>query len=257
MKVMFDSNTWRLVVNPEQHTSDPDYTQCKAIHDAIIAGKIEAFLSETIFTIEAIIRKHRQGYFAKMKPKTTSSEKVFNETIRISISLEPNEDDAILFDQNTQILKEYFEKAVKMGFRIVCLPRIGGIVNPEVKKNLYSVPNFNEFFERGAEVSEKITSMGAGYAWIKKYGEKYNHNWLKGIKNSPVTENKKISKAAAEWADGESVSICIGLGCDYFCTRDQACGAGSDSVFSVANQEWLKRDYGFKTVNITELAEKL
>ncbi|GAI59278.1 unnamed protein product, partial [marine sediment metagenome] len=67
-------------------------------------------------------------------------------------------------------------------------------------------------------------------------------------------DRKKIAKAAAEWADGDSVAISIALGCDYFCTRDQAKGAGSKSVLSQENLEWLKADYGFKTITPEELA---
>lgn len=244
-------------MDPEQHKSDPEYIQCKRIHDAIGDGKIEAYLSETVFTIEAIIRKHRQGFFSKMSPKLTRKVKTTADTVSIQFALGPNADDAILFDRKIPILKEYFDKAVAMGFRIVSLPRIGGLVNPEVKKILFAVPNFEAFFELGAEVSSKISENCAGYAWIEKYGDNYNHNWLKGIKNSPQTENKKIAKAAAEWADGDSVSISIALGCDYFCTRDQARGAGQDSVFSAKNQEWLKRDYGFTTIEIADLATKI
>lgn len=72
MKVMFDSNTWRLVVDPDLNNEDKDFESLKLIHSAILDGKIEPYLSETIFTLEAIVRKHRQGYFAKSRPKITS-----------------------------------------------------------------------------------------------------------------------------------------------------------------------------------------
>lgn len=43
MKVQFDSNTWRLVVAPEDYKTDPDYVHCQKIHETIVRGKIEAY----------------------------------------------------------------------------------------------------------------------------------------------------------------------------------------------------------------------
>ncbi|MGI6521059.1 MAG: hypothetical protein ACOX2D_07980 [Fermentimonas sp.] len=110
--------------------------------------------------------------------------------------------------------------------------------------NLYST-----CLDKAVEVSEKIEKVGAGIAQIKAIGEKYNHlSWVQGIKKAPKSDIKKIAKAAAEWADGDSVAIAIALGCDYFCTRDQAKGAGKKSVLSKTNLAWLYADYGFKTI---------
>jgi hypothetical protein len=82
----------------------------------------------------------------------------------------------------------------------------------------------------------------------------HSTNWIKGLKNSPETERNKIAKAAAEWADGDSVAISIALGCDYFCTRDEAKGAGSKSVLSQTNLTWLQADYNFRTISPENLA---
>ena len=52
MKVMFDSNIWQNVVCPDDYNSDPQYDVLCQLHQLIEEGKIEAFLSETIFTIK-------------------------------------------------------------------------------------------------------------------------------------------------------------------------------------------------------------
>lgn len=257
MKVQFDSNTWRKVVEPDEFKTDANYDSMVIIHDAIVAGRIEAYLSETMFTTEAITRKKRQGYFAKMSPKVSHKDTVTGNTVSSTYVLGPNEDDAIMFDSTIQILKDYFDKAVAMGFRIVRLPSIGGLVNPEVAKVLFKVTDFNQFFNLAVEVSEKIEGNNAGFYWLKSIGETYAPNWLDGIKKSPDSECNKIAKAAAEWADGDSVSICIGLGCDYFCTHDQAKGAGHKSIFSQNNLSWLSADYNFRTIDIPSLASLL
>lgn len=257
MKVQFDSNTWRKVVDPSQFAADENYECFVKIHEAITRGDIEAYLSETMFTTEAIVRKKRQGYFAKMAPKVTHKTSAIGNSVKMTFTLGPNEDDAILFDETIQILKDFFDKAVAMGFRIVRLPRLGGLVNPVVEKVLYIAPDFDTFFNKAVEVSEKIEGNDAGFYWLKEIGETYSTQWLDGLKKAPDTECKHIAKAAAEWADGESVAICVGLGCDYFCTHDQAKGAGHRSVFSANNLSWLKNDYHFTTIDIPSLAALL
>ena len=257
MKVMFDSNTWRKVIAPDDFNNELYYNHYKTVHESIESGKIEAYLSETIFTTEAIVRKKRQGYFARYSPKVTTTTKATCTTTNMTFVLGPNMEDAVVFDESIKILKHYFDLAVQMSFRIVRLPRIGGLVNPEVEKVLYQVPDFKGYMNKATEVSTKIEANSAGFSWLKEIGEQYDTNWLDGIKKSPETECKKIAKAAAEWADGESVSISIGLGCDYFCTNDKARGAGQKSVFSQNNLSWLESDYNFKTVDIPTLASMI
>lgn len=257
MKVQFDSNTWRKIVDPSQFATETEYECYVKIHEAVKSGRIEAYLSETMFTTEAIVRKKRQGYFAKMSHKVTHKVSATCDEVKMSFALGPNEDDAILFDESIQILKDYFDKAVSLGFRIVRLPRIGGLVNPEVEKVLYKIQDFETYFKKAVEVSEKIEGNHAGLYWLKEIGEAYSHNWLDGLKRAPESECNHISKAAAEWADGESVAICVGLGCDYFCTHDNAKGAGNRSVFSATNISWLKENYNFTTIDIYSLASLL
>lgn len=66
-----------------------------------------------------------------------------------------------------------------------------------------------------------------------------------------------IATAVAEWADGDSVACHIAVGGDYFCTRDTAKKAGSKSIFSQTNLEWLKMDYDFHVISPEELAQKI
>jgi len=73
------------------------------------------------------------------------------------------------------------------------------------------------------------------------------------IKNAPEDDTKKIAKAIAEGVDGDAVATCIGLGCNYFCTRDEAKGAGTKSVFGQDNLAWLKADYGFEVKKPEEI----
>jgi len=257
MKIIFDSNVWQIVTIPDDFPTETSLPDFKKIHKAIIDKIIEPFLSETVFTIEAIRKVERQDFFSSTKPKIDIKETANkNGSISLGLTMGPNEEDAIDFN-NRPILKKYFDEAIKLGFNIARLPRIGGLVNPEVDAVRYKQEEkeLAKYHDKVFEVGRKIEEKGAGMTQLKKIGEQYgNPLWMKGLKNAPESDRNKIAKAAAEWADGDSVAISIALECDYFCTRDQAKGAGSKSVLSQQNLAWLKSDYGFQTISPEDLA---
>ncbi len=258
MKIIFDSNVWQIVTLPSDFPNEPLIADFVKINQAIIDKKIVPFLSETIFTIEAIRKVERQDFFSSTTAKITTKEKATDDgAISLSFTIGPNEKDAIDFAERP-ILKKYFDEAIKLGFNIARLPRIGGLVNPEVDAVRYKQDetSLSAYLEKVNEVSRKIENAGAGITQIEEIGKQYgNPVWLKGLKSAPESDRNKIAKAAAEWADGDSVAISIALGCDYFCTRDQAKGAGSKSVLSATNLAWLNADYGFKTILPEDLAK--
>lgn len=258
MKIIFDSNVWQLVTIPDDYPDENSLSDFKKINQAVIDKKIEPYLSETIFTIEAIRKVERQDFFSSTKAKVDIKEKVEQDnSISLNFTVGPNEDDAINFEERP-ILKRYFDKAIELGINIARLPRIGGLVNPEVDAARFKQEgeNLSKYLDVVSEVTRNIEEKGAGITLIKEIGKQYGESvWIKGLKKAPESDRKKIAKAAAEWADGDSVAISIALGCDYFCTRDQAKGAGSKSVLSQENLEWLKAEYGFKTITPEELAK--
>lgn len=253
MKVMFDSNIWQNVVCPDDYTSDTQYDVLCKIHQLIEEGRIEPYLSETMFTLENVKKAGRKAKMGSMNPsiKTTFTET--EDRVNIRMIMGPNSDDSVSLDDNPH-LKKYTLEAIKLGFRIVRLPRIGMLQNSDLEDKIYKVPDFKKYFEKGTTISEEIEKRGAGVAQIKALvssnpGRSINDK----IKNAPDTDAKKIAKAIAEWADGDSVAISIGLGCDFFCTRDEAHGAGTASVLGPANLAWLESTYGFKAVKPEQL----
>lgn len=260
MKIIFDSNVWQIIVLPDdpQFIDEPLLADFKKIRQAIVEKKIEPFLSETVFTIEAIRKVERQDFFSSQKPKIDIEENVAkNDVVSLGISIGPNEEDAIDFTDRP-ILKKYFDEAIKLGFNIANLPRIGGLVNKEIEKVRYKLEDeaLSKYHQTMSAVGQKIEANGAGITHIKAIGNQYEKsNWMKGLKSSPKADRNKIAKAAAEWADGDSVAISIALGCDYFCTRDQGKVAGSKSVLSQTNLTWLKYEYEFETILPENLAK--
>lgn len=254
---MFDSNVWRKIAVPEDNTDDPQYDALCKIHDAIVDGRIEAYISESIFTWENIPRKARKAKVGSMKAKVKTKVKETENGVSMSFVFGPNPDDAVSLSEN-QHLQKPTEAALKMGFHIVRLPRIAGLTNIDIDAVLYKVPNYETYFNKATEVSEKIESNGAGMSQIKN---RVNGNpgisIMDKIKNAPESDLNKIAKAIAETVDGDAVATSIGLGCDFFCTRDEAKGAGATSVFGKANLAWLNADYGFVVKKPEELAALL
>lgn len=74
--------------------------------------------------------------------------------------------------------------------------------------------------------------------------------WFTGLDKS---DKRKVSKAFAEWADGDAIATCGGSAIDYFCTEDIGKNAGSTSIFSLENRKWLYNTFKIKIINIQEL----
>ena len=63
IRITFDSNVWRPLVSPSKFTNDPDAKHFDAIRQAIQATRAVGFLSETVFTLEAIQKNKPKGIF--------------------------------------------------------------------------------------------------------------------------------------------------------------------------------------------------
>lgn len=269
LRVMFDTNTYRHIINC---SADNDNSACvyKRLNRMIRRGLIEAFLSETLFTIEAIKKNDRLAFIASQQPKTTSRTRISGNTINTTVTLGPDDNHRVNFE-GTGPLREYFEKALKLGFKIIRLPRIAGIMNADIKdEQLYKIKNsddFHSYNNKAGEVGQKIESNGAGFAHIlqilSQYDNQTNDIYKKfdllfaDVNKLPDSQRnieiQKVAKAIAELSDGDSVACSIGLNCDAFCTNDRAVAAGQHSVFSANNVLWLKNDYGFNKLSPTEL----
>ncbi len=57
MKIMFDSNIWRIVSTPSKFPKEKSINDFQRIREAIVTGKIDPYISETVFTIEAILKQ--------------------------------------------------------------------------------------------------------------------------------------------------------------------------------------------------------
>lgn len=186
MKIMFDSNVWQIVAIPNDFTDEPFLADFRKIRQAIIDKKITPFISETVFTIEAIRKVERQDFFSKQKPKFSVKEVAHGNTISMSFKIGPNEKDAIDFHDRPK-LKKYFDEAIGLGFNIARLPRIGGLVNKEIEQEIYHLDDtaLSQYHDKVFEVAGKIEDNGGGMKQIETIGLQYGGpNWFKGLKNA-------------------------------------------------------------------------
>ncbi len=113
-------------------------------------------------------------------------------------------------------------------------------------------PVYEVLLETLSECAEEIARIGGGISHAKQIGNRYligSAPWHIGIKNAPATEAENISKALAEWADGDAVAAHVGYKNDYFCTRDEGKSAGLSSVLSPQNRAILESKFGVKFIS--------
>jgi hypothetical protein len=258
-KVTFDSNVWEKLVDPAKLTALDHAEVYAGVLARIVDKKIEPFISETIFTLEAVTSKQRKSFIKEYaevtKPSVLVDEK--DGRIHIQIAFGPN---SHKHPGNHPILDSCLEKALRLGFNIVAYPRIAGIVNADIEHLLYNISlsaeDLNRFLERLDSVSQKILDMKAGEYDIQQIGLKYDPtSWFQGVGLAPDNENERIALAVAEWADGDSVAAHISLQADYYCTNDKGGKAGKKSIMSKNNVAILEREYGFNKVSPSELLE--
>jgi hypothetical protein len=191
--------------------------QCTTIHESLQSKRLEGFFCETILTVEG----------------------------------QPPGDDTVARVQ----------RALDLGMRILSAPRAGStrILSGE----LYArAADEQTRLTRYASIASAIESRGLGFARMSKVARLV----ARGVSDSgsaninrPASsgEARRVDRAVAEWADGDSVAAHFSYANDLFCTQDRAVRAGRDSIMHPTNRGWLRRIYGVELVNIAELAARL
>lgn len=261
MKVTFDSNVWQPVCNPKNYENDPSFSHFMKIKEAISQGIINAYLAETIFTLESIKKKDRQATLSDYKPKISIEEdEMPNETVQLIYKIAQ---DQATHPSNNTFLEDYLNHAIRLGFKILPCTRVGGFKNLDLKDNYFlkqDDADFHATIELTGRVAREIENRGAGISIIKTIGARYStdpKDWLDGIHQAPKSEEKAIAKAFAEWADGDSIATHIGHGIKYYCTRDQGKSSGRHSILAKENRAWLENTYEVLFVTPDELSALL
>jgi hypothetical protein len=259
MKIMFDSNVWQKVCIPSDYEDDEHFESLLKIHKAIRASEIQPFISEVIFTYEAIRKKDRLRYFSNRELSIIVKNRPIANGIGLSVKMSQSQEGVLDFSEMPDVEK-YWKVAKELGFKITYLPRLGMMIHNCIiqDRTQFNEEDFWEYAEKVAGIVKKIETKGAGKAHLALRTEGLKgENIFQKLKNVPPNKVKAVAKDVAEWADGDSVAASIALDLDFFCTRDVGIGAGSKSVLSPKSLKWLREEYGFESILPLNLAKKL
>ena len=259
MRVTFDSNVYRPVVDPSKFPNDPLRPHFEAIHRAVKRGTVIGLLCETISTLEGIRRDDRAGYFSGVRSKVNFTEEEQGDgSVRLGISIGPDDSTHPGFPAT---FEQWLQDAVGIGMRFMRAPRIGLPRYPTPESAYIARPNAEESLDRYHSMARAIESRGVGQSVVEKIGARINQRlgtpdapWFSSLgQHRDSTERAEIASAVAEWADGDTVAAHYGYSNDVLCTQDLGHSAGN-SVFDAVNRGWLEREFGITFVSVEELA---
>lgn len=261
LRVTFDSNVWRKVASPERFQKDPSRQVYELLHCAVKEQRIIGLLPETIFNLETIQTKQRQQFFGNYRPSIESQVvSATDEGIHMRVKIGP---DLNAHPGNSAYHNIHLADALSIGFRLLSAPRVALPRSPDIKREYFFEEDSDKVgarLDRYHAAGREIEALGCGMAHIRALGQRYARTgeiFLDGLRSVPESEKHLISKAIAEWADGDAIAAHIGYEADFFCTHDQGISAGSDSILSAKFRQIIAAKYGVRFVLPDELATLL
>jgi hypothetical protein len=255
MKVTFDSNLWERVVHPHTFPLPPEtHAQLLTVHEALKAGRVTGFITESVPTLEGVKRKDRPKFMTgqTMRPRVLDTDPEFKPVIFAP-------------DQSARpdlmpVLIDRMKDAAKLGMRLIKVPAYHEMNLPH---EFYA--EWPEgFIEKYGRVEHAIKQRKVGRAIMVALGHElaareggtyvYSVGALPPVQNLTEDDNRRIAKAVAEAADGDAVAAHIAFGNDYFASHDFGHSAATSSVLDRQNREWLSSEYKVKFVTLPELA---
>jgi len=256
VKVTFDTNVWRRVVEIEADSRDEYQELCCRIENE----DIKPFICEIALSLESISRKDRPEFWESYIPQMEMTGSFENNQYSgvFSISPDPSKHPGM-----HPILQRKLVEAQRLGFKVIRMTNLGTVRCPDIPDSMYTVFSENSFWEyceRVAKCSDYIASNGWGRAQYEILKNEYDLVGLSVIdclSKVPPEKSKAFCDAIAEWVDGASISMHFGYSNEYFCTEDRGKDAGKSSVFYEENLADLKQVFGLKIVSMSELLEAL
>jgi hypothetical protein len=269
LTVTFDTNTLASVVSPENAQRCTGQSGA-SVRDAIQAGRLRGFFSESLIT--------REGMLGQERSEVLGETRVFTD---VSVNDNDNGGTSIGFylavgmksvrPPLNSIFEERIQKALALGMCSLWTPaRIGQEHLDPAKyppyKYVDGMPEFLRYMEDVNELGSEISRRGLGQAvaveigkrLAKQYGVEEPELWLQSLGRATDKSDKaKIAKAIAEWSDGDSIAAHYGFGIQLFCSEDFGENADGPSILDYENRTWLTSDFGIEFVTLAELARIL
>jgi hypothetical protein len=269
LRVTFDSQVLGKVIFPEKRKKDQDHACLAEIHAALLDGVIEGFICESIATLEAIKSDTRAPYFANRIPKSEARVRTCGNDISVNITIRTDHDRHPGLHEK---LGEKLHQAQAFGMRVLQVPAL----NIQLPKYLLNNAAFYEsrlfetqcYADRFWEIAASIEARGVGSAAIKAVIESFRVRLPESVTASRSgmqlleyaeneAEETRVSKAIAEWADGDLVASHLASANDLLCSEDRGKSASGPSILDDTSRAWLKESYGIQIVSIRELAAQI
>lgn len=263
LRVTFDQNVFRKIMRYPSDNEPANY-----LYEAILDGRIEPLVSQTLFSLEGVTKVKRPEFLRDRDSKMITTEKIEGNRIRATFCISPNHSTHPGMHPAQQ---EDLDKALSLGFKLIHIPRIGSPLPEEVRADTHpdiydKLTHYHPQHNLGGAVLRIIEESGSGYSHVKFLFERIERR--AGRRLDPKTdifdetlfnenERNELKAAVAEWSDGDSVAAHVRHLGHIFCTSDKAGKAGAKSVFSNQNRKALSDTYAVQFLSPEELVAKL
>jgi hypothetical protein len=149
-----------------------------------------------------------------------------------------------------------WDAARQLGWKILHCSRLAMTTNPRLASEWFVDDSYG-IAKRFGECSREIAANGCGFGPWEALEEKYpgiGQPWNSGAAAVPASAAGDVAKAAAEWADADTVAAHYAYGNDYLCVRDVGEGDGAGSVLSAPSRASLASKYAIRFLSARELA---
>ncbi|HEY5205917.1 MAG TPA: hypothetical protein VIJ63_15125 [Roseiarcus sp.] len=241
LRVTLDSNIWERIF-------DSNEPESLAIRDALAEKRVEGFICESAFRIEAIRKSQRGAYFSKPSMNIHAPIAVVRDG-RPFIQLSFGPDDSH-HPGLPEVQAERLRLAVAAGLRVMRGMSWLGLPSPKeiLDRSIFveeTTSQRDERMQRQSEIDDEICRRGVGKALFDASG-----GWA-GFNATSYSE-KRVARVCAEWADGELAAAHIAYANDILCTEDYAFGS-KQSIFNAENRAWLVARFGVRFARLSEL----
>jgi hypothetical protein len=263
MRITFDTNVLADVVSPETSQRPTGCANGTMVRSALRSGYIQGMFCETLVTLEGIKNADRTAVFGSTSVRANYRHEIAPDGNGVThIDLRAEQEARRALDQRQA---DRFLAAFDLGMKLLNVPRVGtvGIDDPEGTRYLAERDEgqLARRLERYFNVVTAIEARGLGCAQAQRIAREIQsavggHRPFAFYLGSPrnQAERKRINRAIAEWADGDSVAAHYSYNIDLFCSEDFGMNAPSASTLDNANRRWLTDEFGIRFVTLDELA---
>lgn len=242
MRISFDSNAWEKIFDP----ADSNWTLIRAW---LTTNRIEGYISEASFRIEAIRKNERATYFAEPAMQVQFPLSIVERGGKSYLHFMTIGPDDARHPGLPERQSAKLTSALHANVRLMRTASWLGLPSPPEIGDpaLFAQAAYgdSEREQRQIDALARIEARGVGRAAFETAG-----GW-QGAGGAPLDE-KRFRKACAEWADGEFVAAHIAYRNDILCTDDQANAAGR-SILDPTNRAWLTAEFGVQFATLDEL----